>query len=52
MPPVEFISGKNERLARDAVVEGIKAWDGKPFPLIIDSGDYTYRLWDMRVVST
>ncbi len=52
VPPVEFLSGKNERLVRDAVVKGIKAWDGKPFPLIIDSGDYTYRIWDMRVVWT
>ena len=52
VPPVEFLSGKNERLVRDAVVEGIKAWDGKPFPLIIDSGDYTFRLWDIRVVWT
>lgn len=37
---------------RAAVVEGIKAWDGHPFPLIVDSGDFTLRLWDIRVVWT
>lgn len=37
---------------RAAVVDGIKAWDGHPFPLIIDSGDFTLRLWDIRVVWT
>jgi predicted Zn-dependent protease len=37
---------------RDAVAEGIKAWDGHPFPLIVDSGEFTFRLWDIRVVWT
>lgn len=52
VPPVEFLGGANEQRVREAVVEGIKAWDGKPFPLVIDSGDYTFRLWDIRVVWT
>jgi predicted Zn-dependent protease len=52
VPPLEFLSGKNEQRVREAVVEGIKVWDRKPFPLIIDSGNYTLRLWDIRVVWT
>lgn len=52
VPPVEFLSGDAERRVRDAVIEGIKAWDGHPFPLVIDGGNYTLRMWDIRVVWT
>ncbi len=52
VPPADFLSGPSERKIRDAVIEGIKVWDGHPFPLIIDSGDFTLRLWDIRVVWT
>lgn len=52
VPPTEYLSGDADRRVRDAVVEGIKAWDRKPFPLIIDSGDFTLRFWDIRVVWT
>lgn len=52
VPAVEYYSGETERRIREAVIEGIKAWDGHPFPLIIDSGKYTLRLWDIRVVWT
>lgn len=52
VPPVEFLQGEAERRVREAVIEGIKAWDGKPFPIIIDSGNYTLRFWDIRVVWT
>lgn len=52
VPPVEFLKGAAEKRVREAVVEGIKAWDRKPFPIVIDSGDYTLRLWDIRVVWT
>ena len=52
VPPTEYLSGDADRRVRDAVVEGIKAWDRKPFPLIIDSGDFTLRFWDVRVVWT
>jgi predicted Zn-dependent protease len=52
VPPVDFLSGPAERKIRDAVIEGIKVWDGHPFPLVIDSGDFTLRFWDIRVVWT
>lgn len=52
VPPVEFLDGEAEKQVRAAVVEGIKAWDRKPFPITIDSGNYTLRLWDIRVVWT
>lgn len=52
VPPVEFLDGEAEKQVRAAVVEGIKAWDRKPFPIVIDSGNYTLRLWDIRVVWT
>lgn len=52
VPPTEHLSGDADRRVRDAVVEGIKTWDRKPFPLIIDSGDFTLRFWDIRVVWT
>lgn len=52
IPPVDFLSGPAERKIRDAVIEGIKVWDGHPFPLVIDSGDFTLRFWDIRVVWT
>ena len=52
VPPVEFLQGKAEKQVREAVVEGIKAWDRKPFPIVIDSGDFTLHFWDIRVVWT
>src|SRR5258708_27194317 len=27
-------------------------WDGHPFPLVIDTGDFTFRFWDIGVVWT
>jgi predicted Zn-dependent protease len=52
-PDLNYPLGKEtaERI-RAAVVEGIKVWDGHPFPLIVDSGEFTFRLWDIRVVWT
>ena len=52
VPPADFLSGPTERKIRDVVIEGIKVWDGHPFPLVIDSGDFTLRFWDIRVVWT
>lgn len=52
VPPTEFLSGHVDRRVRDAVIAGIKVWDGHPFPLVIDSGDFTLRFWDIRVVWT
>lgn len=48
----EFLSGSIASDVRDAVVEGILAWDGHPFPIVVDSHDYTFRLWDIGVVWT
>jgi predicted Zn-dependent protease len=52
VPPPDFLSGKTADQVRAAVIEGIKVWDGHPFPLVIDSGDFTLRFWDIRVVWT
>ncbi len=35
---------------RDAVIEGIKVWEGHPFPLIFDTGQFTVRFGDINVV--
>jgi hypothetical protein len=35
-----------------AAVEGIMVWDGHPLPLVIDTGKYTVRFWDVGVVWT
>ena len=33
----EFLSGSTGGDVRDAAVEGIRAWDGHPFPIVVDS---------------
>src|SRR5258706_9804142 len=52
VPLPEFASGPEAESLRAAVIEGIRAWDGHPFPLVIDTGRFTLRLWDIRVVWT
>jgi hypothetical protein len=37
---------------RAAVVEGIRAWDGHPFPLIVDDAAFSMRIADIDVVWT
>ena len=52
VPPVEFLDTRTDREVRDAVIEGIMAWDGHPFPIVIDDGRYTLHVPDIRVVWT
>lgn len=56
VPPPDLtgfsLNKETSQRLRAAVTEGIKAWDGHPFPLIVDDGDFTLRFWDIRVVWT
>jgi hypothetical protein len=52
VPLPEFASGEQALQLRAAAIEGIMAWDGHPFPLVIDTGRFTLRMWDIRVVWT
>jgi len=52
VPPAEFLDAKTAQEVRDAVVEGIMAWDGHPFPIIVDTGSFTLHFPDIRVVWT
>src|SRR5215213_9269298 len=52
VPLPEFASGEEALQLRAAAIEGIMAWDGHPFPLVIDTGRFTLHLWDIRVVWT
>lgn len=49
VPPPDILSGEAAHRVRAATIEGIRAWDGHPFPLVIDDGAFTLRLWDIRV---
>lgn len=49
VPPPDILSGEAARRVRAATIEGIKTWDGHPFPLVIDDGDFTLHMWDVRV---
>ena len=46
----DFVDAETAHQIRDAAIEGIKEWDGHPFPLVIDTSKYTLRLWDIGVV--
>lgn len=52
VPLPEFASGPEAEALRAAAIEGIRAWDGHPFPLVIDTGRFTVRMWDIRIVWT
>lgn len=52
VPLPEFASGQEAESLRAAAIEGIRAWDGHPFPLVIDTGKFTLRMWDIRIVWT
>lgn len=43
----DFARGRDGQEIRNAAVEGIMQWDGKPFPLVIHTG-LTFR-WDINV---
>jgi hypothetical protein len=52
VPLPDFLDDDTARQARDAAIEGIMAWDGHPFPIVIDAGAFTLHTWDIRVVWT
>jgi len=52
VPPPEFVDAASARQLQGAAVEGIMAWDGHPFPIVIDAGRYTLHVPDIRVVWT
>jgi hypothetical protein len=52
VPLPEFAQGEEAERLRAAAIEGIMAWDGHPFPLLIDKGKFTVHMWDVRVVWT
>jgi len=52
VPPIEFLDPETARQVREAAVEGITAWDGHPFPIVIDAGRFTLHVPDIRVVWT
>lgn len=43
----DFVDEETGSRLRDAAIEGIMEWDGHPFPLIVDSGKFTVRTWDI-----
>src|SRR5690242_17970995 len=48
----EFLDAKTAEEVREAAVDGIMEWDRHPLPIVIDSGKYTVRFWDIGVVWT
>ncbi len=48
----EFAKGAAAEQLREAAIAGIMQWDNHPFPLVIDKGRWTVRLWDMSIVWT
>lgn len=45
-----FLDEETGREIRDAAIEGIKEWDGHPFPLVVDAGKFTGKQSDISVV--
>jgi len=48
----DFAKGEEAEQVRAAAIEGIMQWNDRPFPLVIDKGRWTVRLWDMSIVWT
>jgi hypothetical protein len=48
----DFLDKQTAREVRAAVIEGIKAWDGHPFPLVVDVSAIPLRIPDVEVVWT
>jgi hypothetical protein len=48
----DFLPSETARQVRDAAVEGIMVWNDHPFPIVVDSGEITLRIWDVGVVWT
>lgn len=48
--PPRFGDDETNRVLTALVTEGIRAWDGHPFPVIVDDGLFTLRIPDIDVV--
>ena len=46
----EFVGEKAALQLREAAIEGIMEWDGHPFPIVIDTSQFTVHLWDIGVI--
>lgn len=46
----EFVDEKTALQLREAAIEGIMEWDGHPFPIVIDTSQFTVHLWDIGVI--
>ena len=49
VPLPDIPSKADARLLRAAAVEGVRMWDGHPFPLSIDTSPIPWRLWDIEL---
>jgi hypothetical protein len=49
VPLPHFLDADEARQLRDAAVEGIKAWDGHPFPITVEIGRFSLRKSDIVV---
>lgn len=48
----DFLDKQTAREVRAAVIDGISAWDGHPFPIIVDASAFPLRIPDVEVVWT
>ncbi len=47
VPFPHFLEGEQARLVRDLAIEGIMAWDGRPFPITVETGRFSLRKSDL-----
>ncbi len=47
VPLPHFLEGDEARRIRDLAVEGIMAWDGRPFPITVETGRFSLRKSDL-----
>lgn len=50
IPLPDHIDGVMAQKVQSAAIDGIKVWDGHPFPIIIDTGPFSFRSSDVKVV--
>lgn len=48
----DFLEGDMAEQVREAAIEGIRMWEDKPFPLVIEKGGIPVRGWDINVIWT
>lgn len=48
----EFLDEATGERVRAAAIAGIRKWDRKPFPIVVDTSPIPHRLWDIGVVWT